>query len=141
MTLVVGFDDTAAAREALRIALGLARDLEENIVAVYGVEPPGNLGEEYSATEGAIAELGQEALRKAAALAEADGTSIEVVLIDESPAESLIQLGDQRDARMIIVGAQGPGSLRAALLGSTTRKVLLGTHRPVLVVQAPGDSD
>jgi len=141
MTLVVGFDDTDAAREALKVALGLARDLEENIVAVYGVEPPGNLGEEYSATEGAIAELGQEALRQAQAIAAADGTSIEVVLIDDSPADSLIQLGDQRDARMIIVGAQGPGSLRAALLGSTTRKVLLGTHRPVLVVQAPEATD
>lgn len=140
MTLIVGFDNTAAAREALRIALGLATDLEESIVAVYGVEPPGNLGEEYGATEAAIAELGQEALRQAQALAEADGTSIEVVLIDDSPADSLIQLGEQRDARMIIVGAQGPGSLRAALLGSTTRKVLLGTHRPVLVVQAPDDS-
>jgi nucleotide-binding universal stress UspA family protein len=139
MTLVVGFDDTDAAREALRVALELARDLEEDIVAVFGVEPPGNLGEEYAATERAIAEVGQQALDQARALAAQDGTSIDVVLIDDSPADSLIQVGEQRDARMIIVGAQGPGSIRAALLGSTTRKVLLGTHRPVLVVQAPAD--
>jgi nucleotide-binding universal stress UspA family protein len=139
MTLVVGYDDTDASREALRQALILAAELNETVVAVYGVEPPGNLGEEYDAAMGAIAELGQTALEQAKEQAKAEGTDIELLLIDESPAESLIEVADQRDARMIIVGAQGPGSLRAALLGSTTRKVLLGTHRPVLVVQSPPD--
>lgn len=139
MTLVVGYDDTDASREALRQALTLAGELNETIVAVYGVEPPGLLGEEYDAALGAIADVGQSALEQAQAQAKAQGTNIELLLIDESPAESLIDVAEQRDARMIIIGAQGPGSLRAALLGSTTRKVLLGTHRPVLVVQAPPD--
>ncbi len=139
MTLVVGYDDTDAAREALRQALILAGELSETVVAVYGVEPPGNLGEEHDAAMGAIAELGQTALEEARTQAKELGADIELLLIDESPAESLIDVAEQRDARMIIVGAQGPGSLRAALLGSTTRKVLLGTHRPVLVVQSPPD--
>lgn len=139
MTLVVGYDATDASHEALNQALRLARELNETIVAVYGAEPPGTLGEEYDAALGAVAELGQSALAKAQAQAEEQGTTIEMLLIDESPAESLINVAEQRDARMIIVGAQGPGSLRAALLGSTTRKVLLGTHRPVLVVQSPND--
>jgi nucleotide-binding universal stress UspA family protein len=137
MTLVVGYDDTDASREALRQALILADELDETIVAVYGAEPPGLLGEEYDAALGAIADMGRSALEQAQAQAKAQGTEIELMLIDESPAESLIDVADQRDARMIIIGAQGPGSLRAALLGSTTRKVLLGTHRPVLVVQSP----
>jgi nucleotide-binding universal stress UspA family protein len=139
MTLVVGYDDTDASREALRQALILAGELDETIVAVYGVEPPGALGEEYDATLGAIADVGHSALEQAQAQAKAQGTQIELLLIDESPAESLINAAEQRDARMIIIGAQGPGSLRAALLGSTTRKVLLGTHRPVLVVQSPAE--
>ena len=137
MTLVVGYDDTDASREALRQALILAGELGETVIAVYGVEPAGNLGEEYDATMGAIAEVGQTALEQAQVQAKEQGTDIELLLIDESPAESLIDVAEKRDARMIIVGAQGPGSLRAALLGSTTRKVLLGTHRPVLVVQSP----
>lgn len=139
MTLVVGFDNTGAARQALRTALELSDALGESVYAVYGVRPPGNMGEEYSAAEAAIAELGQDALNQAQDIAAEVGTTIEIVLVDASPEDALIQVADLHDARMIVVGAYGPGTLRAALLGSTARNVLLRTLRPVLIVQDPDD--
>jgi nucleotide-binding universal stress UspA family protein len=86
-----------------------------------------------------VAELGQDALNQAQDIAAELGTTIEIVLVDASPEDALIQIADAHDARMIVVGAYGPGTLRAALLGSTARNVLLSTTRPVLIVQDPDD--
>lgn len=137
MTLVVGYDDSEAAHTALAAAIGLARDLGDDVVVVYGARPPGGVGEEYRVTEDAIAELGRTALAAAQAQGEAEGRSVEVVLMDASPHDALVEIADRRDARMIVVGAHGPGTLRSALVGSTTRRLLLETTRPVLVVQPP----
>lgn len=139
MTLVVGYDDSTTARAALAVALDLARDLGDEVVVVYGVRPPGGVGEEYAATEEAIAELGRAALADARLQAQAAGAEVEAVLVDASPRDAVVQVADERDARMIVVGAHGPGTVRSALLGSTTRRVLLETTRPVLVVQPPAD--
>ena len=87
--------------------------------------------------EDAIAELGATALEHARAIAAEHGVEIEIVLVDDSPQDALAGIADARDARMIVVGAVGPGTLREAVLGSIARRVLTATTRPVLVVQEP----
>jgi nucleotide-binding universal stress UspA family protein len=52
-------------------------------------------------------------------------------------AETLIAIADERDARAIVVGSRGLGAVKARVLGSTSRKLLHDTHRPVLVVRTP----
>jgi nucleotide-binding universal stress UspA family protein len=37
----------------------------------------------------------------------------------------------------MVVGSRGLGGIKARLLGSTSRKLLQHTRRPVLVVRAP----
>ncbi|MFM7272526.1 MAG: universal stress protein [Gammaproteobacteria bacterium] len=137
MSIVVGYDNTAAARCALETALALAAGLGEDVVAVYGAAPSRAVGEEYRAMEEAIAELGENALEHAHAIAAGHGVEIEIVLVDDSPQDALAGIADARDARMIVVGAVAPGTLREAVLGSIARRVLASTTRPVLVVQAP----
>ena len=136
MTIVVGYDDTDTAKEALATALSLAAGLGEPVVAVYGAAPARVVGEEYHATEEAIAELGAAALSHAHAIAAEHGVEIEVVLVDDSPQDALASIAEARDARMIVVGAVGPGSLREAVFGSIARRVLMATRRPVLIVQS-----
>jgi nucleotide-binding universal stress UspA family protein len=36
-----------------------------------------------------------------------------------------------------VVGSRGLGGIKARVLGSTSRKLLHDTHRPVLVVRTP----
>jgi nucleotide-binding universal stress UspA family protein len=52
-------------------------------------------------------------------------------------AETLIAIAEERDAAAIVVGSRGLGAVKSRLLGSTSRKVLHDTRRPVLVVRAP----
>ena len=55
-------------------------------------------------------------------------------LVDERPAVALAGLGEEHDARMIVVGSYGESPIKGAILGSTPHKLLHLSDRPVLVV-------
>src|SRR4051795_4043621 len=81
---------------------------------------------------GDVAEAGARLARELGATAEAlpvpDAVNI---------AGTLIAIAEERDARAIVVGSRGLGGIKARVLGSTSRKLLHDTHRPVLVVRTP----
>ena len=52
-------------------------------------------------------------------------------------AEALVEVADERDARMIVVGSYGEPPLKGMILGSTPNKLLHISGRPVLVVPGP----
>lgn len=139
MTLVVGYDESEASQAALALALRLAGDLGESLVIVYGVAPPGRRGEEYRELERAVEELGRAVTAHGLERASAAGVPAEVVLAHERPADALLDVARQRGARMIVVGTHGESALKAALIGSTTYRLLHQTDVPVLVVPAPDD--
>jgi nucleotide-binding universal stress UspA family protein len=59
------------------------------------------------------------------------------VIVEQDPANGLVQLAGERDARVIVVGTGGESPIRGALLGSTAHKLLHVSDRPVLVVPSP----
>ncbi len=54
------------------------------------------------------------------------------------PAAALIAMAERDHARMIVVGHHGGGTVRGAIMGSVTFKVLHDAPCPVLVVSAEG---
>jgi nucleotide-binding universal stress UspA family protein len=54
---------------------------------------------------------------------------------DASVAETLVAAAERCDAALIVVGSRGLGAVKARLMGSTTRRLLHESHRPVLVVR------
>jgi nucleotide-binding universal stress UspA family protein len=136
VTIVLGYDESPGSERALEVAIDLAATYDEPLVLVYGVAPPGAVGEEFRAHMAAVEELGRSATSHALARASAAGVRAEVELVHEKPAAALVDVADRRDARMIVVGSYGETPLRGVILGSTTYKVLNQSHRPVLVVKA-----
>jgi nucleotide-binding universal stress UspA family protein len=132
-TLVVGYDGTEGARAALKAAVTLAGELGDGVVAVFAYTV-GRLGGEVSDYAQALHEHAQTVLEEARSTG---GEGIEVVELEQSPAEALIEVADQRDARMIVVGSYGERPLESALVGATPNKLLHLAERPVLVVRAP----
>jgi nucleotide-binding universal stress UspA family protein len=65
------------------------------------------------------------------------GEGVDVVELERPPAQALIEVADERDARMIVVGSHGETPLKSVLLGSTPTKLLHLSLRPVLVVRGP----
>jgi nucleotide-binding universal stress UspA family protein len=134
--IVVGYDGSACGEAALDAALALAPPLGDAVSVVFGYAPPGIWGGEIAEHEKAIEELGEKVLGKAREQAAAAGTEVRRVLVPKRAVEALIEVAEERDARMIVVGTFGEPALKGIILGSNTNKLLHLTDRPVLVVPA-----
>jgi nucleotide-binding universal stress UspA family protein len=135
--LVVGYDDSDGARRALDAAIDLARPLDEPLVIAFAAQPPGRtVGEEYRAHLAVLEELGHELTGAAVARATEAGVTAEAVVADRKVVDLLLDLADERGARMIVVGTYGESPLRGAVLGSTPHKLLHLSGVPVLAVPA-----
>jgi nucleotide-binding universal stress UspA family protein len=132
--IIVGYDGSDCAKEAVRVAVEIGKTYGEKVVIAFGYELNPVAGElhDYHA---ALKELATRRLTEATALV-ADAGDVEAVIVEQAPAHALVELADERDARVIVVGTRGEGPLRGALLGSTPHKLLQLSDRPVLVVPA-----
>lgn len=137
MTVVLGYEDSPGAEQALETAIMLASRFGEDLVCVYGVAPPGLAGEESRTHREAILELAREMVSRAVERARSASVEARVALVDAKPADALIQVADECDARVIVVGTSSESPLRGAILGSTPHKLLHLSTRPVLCVPAP----
>jgi nucleotide-binding universal stress UspA family protein len=152
--VVLAYDGSAEAENALREAVALfghrpliVASVWEPGLAMVSMTPPAGeptMGympdpEEMAAIDraqsghaGDVAEAGARLARELGATAEA------LSMADSaSVAGTLIAIAEERDARAIVVGSRGLGGIKARVLGSTSRKLLHDTHRPVLVVRTP----
>jgi nucleotide-binding universal stress UspA family protein len=134
VSIVLGYDESPGSKRALEMAVELAARYAEPLVLVYGVEPPGGMGEEFLAHQRAVAELGRTAVSHAVDEATSAGVQTVVEVLDAKPAQALIDAADRHDARVIVVGTRGESPLRGAVLGSVSHKLLHLSDRPVLCV-------
>ena len=138
--IVVGYDGTDQGKVALDQGLELARDLGDGVVVVFGYAPPGTWGGEIVEHEKAIEELGEKAMSEARERAEAAGVACDVALIAKTGADALLEVAEDRGARMIVVGSHGDTPIKEMLVGATPQKLLHTSTRPVYVVPTHGGS-
>ncbi|MGW2040876.1 universal stress protein [Streptomyces virginiae] len=134
MSVVLGYDESPGAERALYVALEVATAFGEPLVLVYGAAAPGSTGEEYRAHREAVRQAGRSALAHAVEEADAAGVPSTVEVVDERPAQALLDAAERHGARVIIVGSWGDSPMRGALLGSTPHKLLHLSPVPVLCV-------
>jgi nucleotide-binding universal stress UspA family protein len=137
-TIVVGYDSSDCGKQALDRAVEIAKSLGDEVVVVFGYAPPGIWGGEIAEHEEAIEELGERLTAEARERAAAQGIEAEVAMVAKRGAEALLEVAEEREARMIVVGSYGEAPLKGALLGSTPNRLLHMSTRPVLVVPANG---
>lgn len=138
--IVVGYDGSTCAKAALQTAVEVAKAYDDKLIVAFGydVSP---LGGELRDYQEALKELASRRLQEARELIPSDsGLEVEAVIVERHPAPALVELADERDARVIVVGTHGESPLRGALVGSTPHKLLQLSDRPVLVVPAPEDA-
>ncbi|MFE0778055.1 universal stress protein [Streptomyces sp. NPDC058861] len=134
MSIVLGYDESPGAARALRIAIEVAAAFDETLVLVYGAAAPGPTGEEYRSHHDAIRQAGRTGLEHAVAEADRAGVPTVVEVIDEKPAQALVDAATRHAARAIVVGSWSESPIRGALLGSTPHKLLHMSTVPVLCV-------
>jgi nucleotide-binding universal stress UspA family protein len=133
-SIVLGYDGGVCAGAALEEALRLCRDLDAELTVVFGYAPliPERQTADYRE---ALHELGEREAGKALERAREAGVSARADVRSKRPADALVEVADELDARMIVVGSHGEHLITAALLGSTPHRLLAFSQRPVLVVR------
>ena len=133
--IIVGYDSSECSRAALDTAADAAAALGDDLVVVFAYEVS-RLGGEVSDYAVALQERADEVMAHARHQADAKGVAIEEIVTEEPPAVALLRIGDERDARMLVVGTRGESPLKGALVGAIPHKLLQLADRPVVVVPA-----
>lgn len=133
--IILGYDGTDGSKAALEQAVVLAGDLGAKVGVVFGYEPPARAAGEVQDQRAAVREIGESVVEEAGARLSESGCEYELLLVDERPAEGIVRVADERDARMIVIGAPSEGPVTGALTKTpTARRLMKMTDRPVLVV-------
>lgn len=125
-TVLVAYDDPTT--ETLGRAADLAQAFGSTLIVT-------NVAASADSTDVEEAErLAQERLDQAGRLLEQRGLSAELVTSTGPPAEAILQLAQQRNADLIVVGTRKKGFFERLVEGSVNQDVIRGARCDVLVV-------
>ncbi len=65
----------------------------------------------------------------------------EIVVERGNPVEQILKQAEERNCDLIVMGTHGQGTLADVMLGSTARRVIRRSPKPVLVVRLPEEAD
>lgn len=153
--ILVGYDGTRPAERALSRAAELAKAFGSKVVVVSVATP------QPLATSGAFGLMpyysyGAEALGQAPRADEAlwqqhrervqaffanAGMGVEFAGVVGQPAEEIIEVAEQQQADLIVVGTREPGFIERLLGGSVSQGVARRAHCDVLIVHPPSEDE
>jgi nucleotide-binding universal stress UspA family protein len=142
-SIVVGTDGSETATEAVRQAIGLASAVGAKLELVSAYEPVSEqrLSEER---RGAPADIQwaispredvDATLEAAAALAREAGVTVDVCPRQGDPADAILDVAEEHDADLIVVGNKGMTGAKRFLLGSVPNKVSHHAPCSVLIIR------
>lgn len=139
--ILVGVDGSAGSGHAIEWAAGLAEDLKADVVAVHVYEPLGHLGDigpgvsladvrDQLADE--LADIWCEPFHRR-------NLAVDRRIAEGTPHEAILDIAEETEADLIVLGARRMGPLKAAALGSTSIRVVHDAVVPVTIVHGNGD--
>jgi universal stress protein A len=145
--ILVPFDFSHSANQALAYASALAATLEARLTVLHVIEPPGLWGWEGTLeVEASLAAyLTQLEITTRQALADVTkrvrdaGVSCGEVVATGMPFSVIIETASARQAELIIMGSHGRTGFAHMLLGSVAERVVQLGSCPVLVVRGQAD--
>ena len=142
-SIVVGTDGSGTAGEAVKQAVDLARTVgaKLELVSAYEPVPAQRLREERRDApedlQWAITprEDVDATLEAAAAIAREAGVDVTVYPRQGDPADAILDVAEERDADLIVVGNKGMTGAKRFLLGSVPNKVSHHAPCSVLIIR------
>lgn len=132
---MVGVDGSAASDAALAWACEEARVRDAELVVVHVVVVPYELPRvPVEVPRSELDREGKVVLDGAIERAPTAGVAIVPRLLEGSPAELLVEAGD--DADLLVVGTRAHSRLASFVIGSVSSAVVHHAHCPVVVVRA-----
>jgi nucleotide-binding universal stress UspA family protein len=142
-SIVVGTDGSGTATEAVHQAVELARGIDASIqlVSAYEPVPAQRLSQErIEAPEDIQWAIGPRedvdaTLDAAANIAREAGVPVEVYARQGDPADAILDVAEEQEADLIIVGNKGMTGAKRFLLGSVPNKVSHHAPCSVLIIR------
>ena len=139
-SIVVGTDGSSTAQEAVRQASELARALGAKVylVSAYEPVPEGRLRDERQGVPDDLQwmvnprEDVEETLEEGAGALKDSGIEVETLAREGDPADAILDVAEEKDADLIVVGNRGMTGAKRFLLGSVPNKV--SHHAPCSVM-------
>jgi nucleotide-binding universal stress UspA family protein len=137
--LVLALDGSPSSSEAVAWAVNMAKGMDAEVVAVFALELPRWYVDypgyesrqpppEYAArVKTEFQEIWCKPLRDA-------GLQYRTVIKEGRPASVLLEVADELQADVIVMGRRGLGRVKEVVLGSVSHEVALHSQRPVLLV-------
>ena len=140
--ILVAYDDSPGARNALQIGVELARwGAEAATLTVIAVEPPlphyGATVGEFDAEQEFDDRRCERWLEAARAYADDRDTAITTQVRRGHAAQELMHAAQSLDSDVIVLGHSGHSAVWGRFLGSTTEKVSRHAHCSVLIAAPP----
>ncbi|HEY6692587.1 MAG TPA: universal stress protein [Solirubrobacteraceae bacterium] len=142
-SIVVGTDGSETAGEAVREAIELAKAVGASIELVSAYEPVSRerLREEARQAPGDLQwmvnprEDVEATLSEASERVEAAGVSVNTYPREGDPADAILDVAEERNADLIVVGNKGMTGAKRFLLGSVPNKVSHHAPCSVLIIR------
>ena len=139
-SIVVGTDGSTTAEEAVRQATELARSLGAKVylVSAYEPVPEGRLRDERAEVPEDLQwmvnprEDVEDTLKAGASELESQGVDVETLAREGDPADAILDVAEEKNADLIVVGNKGMTGAKRFLLGSVPNKV--SHHAPCSVM-------
>ena len=139
-SIVVGTDGSSTAQEAVRQATELARALGAKVylVSAYEPVPEGRLRDERQQVPDDLQwmvnprEDVEQTLEDGAGSLKDSGIEVETMAREGDPADAILDVAEEKDADLIVVGNKGMTGAKRFVLGSVPNKV--SHHAPCSVM-------
>jgi nucleotide-binding universal stress UspA family protein len=152
MSILICYDGSPSAKHALSVAQATIGHGHVTLLHVWN--PPAEfLADSFGTTsapnEPTIAELERFAVERANAIAQDGhelarqrGLAVDVLVSrnDSSVWRTILDVAEETDAELIVIGTHGATAVQSALLGSVSNALLHHSTLPVLVVPAHAGS-
>ncbi|MDO8318155.1 universal stress protein [Rhodoferax sp.] len=141
MKILLPFDGSPLALEAVRFVIRMAADGLDTSVVLANVQEPASLYElmvvhDPLVIEQVSAAAGANTLQAAQVLLDGAGLAYETEVASGDPAHTLVDILENYGCDLVVMGASGTSALRSALLGSVSNEVLHAAGVPVMIVKA-----
>jgi nucleotide-binding universal stress UspA family protein len=134
-TIVVGYDETEPSQRALQRAMEIAEKFGSTLIvtSIAGVMTPASkFGGAIDPTD--PPELHSEELAHAREYLGSRNVAAEFVPGVGDPAEGIVEIAEERNADLIVVGTREPSLLQRLVGQSVSQSVAHHAHRDVLIV-------
>jgi nucleotide-binding universal stress UspA family protein len=136
--IVVGLDGSEHSQRAAEWAASLATSIDAEVVGVHALgllhRTPGG---ELVPSDTHRDEIRDQLETSWCAPFRAASVAYRAELREGNPVTTMLELADDVDADLLVVGSRGVGGFPGLLLGSTSTQVAQHARRPVVIVPEP----